>query len=313
MAVKFLSSGINITSDFPIPINDKQSAITDDFENYYNKSEIDSKLLIDTFNTPISINPGDVNDYALKITSDKILKADTFQIHADPEIKFDLNNISFLTYYPDVNQTVIANLRSAKNGTLYATETKLIPLSTDISSLKSVLTVKNESWGKAFQLIMGGKYLENDSYNYRVVSTLESSEPSHTKWYCLTIHSTGKKKIVESGGTSISKDVDEYIYIGDRTITSYDTKGDGEFPIKIPHIQTDDLKNSSGVSYALTTDIGGDVDLSTCVKNNAPQKNTSNEYNQKVLELQNTGLSLGDTATFFKCTCSEGYFQIVYN
>ena len=126
MTLKFLSSAINISSDLPITINDKQLAITDDFENYYNKSEIDSKLLIDTFNTPISINPGDVNDYALKITSDKILKADTFQIHADPEIKFDLNNISFLTYYPDVNQTVIANLRSTKNGTLYATETELL-------------------------------------------------------------------------------------------------------------------------------------------------------------------------------------------
>ena len=84
MALKFLSSGINITSDFPIIINDKQLAITDDFENYYDKDEIDGKLLIDTFNTPVTINIGLINDYAIKIISDKILKADTFQIHADP-------------------------------------------------------------------------------------------------------------------------------------------------------------------------------------------------------------------------------------
>ena len=31
------------------------------------------------------------------------------------------------------------------------------------------------------------------------------------------------------------------------------------------------MKNSSGVSYALTTDIGGDVDLSTCVKTTGAQ------------------------------------------
>ena len=57
----------------------------------------------------------------------------------------------------------------------------------------------------------------------------------------------------------------------------------------------------------------GDIDLSTCVKNNAPQKITINEYNKIVLELENTDLSLGDDGTFFKCTCSYDTFQINYS